>query len=430
MSLDPLPGEQEDLGTVIQRVHQLGAATETIFSHLYASLNRRKRQAERDAAVAQITEQIQLLARRNRQLRNMVKDREIESERLHTILASISEGIIMQDTTGRIIMMNEAASKLLGSEQQFWDSELGVFFTEHKDHDPVGAELALLGEARQVRIQDRVLGAQIIAIHDEEEQRAGTIMVLRDVTQDDLTTRMKKSFVTHISHELITPLAPMRVASEILLNTPDDQPPNRRMLDMISQNIDILDRMVREMIDMSSMTSGDFSIQKKPLQVEEVIWNVVDDFSGDIQDAKLDVTVMLRDTEDLHIEGDEKYLTWALGNLVRNAIQYNQPQQHIIITAKRNPQNTSELLVSVIDSGVGISKEDQSNIFNLFYRGEPRTESGKRLDPRGLGQGLFVSRTVAKAHGGNLSVQSELYKGSTFTLALPRFVPDSLPDAV
>jgi signal transduction histidine kinase len=67
------------------------------------------------------------------------------------------------------------------------------------------------------------------------------------------------------------------------------------------------------------------------------------------------------------------------------------------------------------------------NVFNLFYRGEARTASGKKLDPRGLGQGLFVARTVAEAHGGSLAVETQLYKGSTFTLSLPRNQQFALP---
>lgn len=430
MTNEPVPVNPDEIGAIIQRIHQLGSSTETIFSRLYASLIKRNQLAGRESAVAEITEQIQLIARRNRHLRQLVEDRDIEVERLHGILASISEGIIMHDTEGRIIMMNEVASQLLGSESLFWESELGTFFEEHKTRDPIGSELALLGEARRVTVGERVVGAQIIAIHDNDNIRVGTLMIVRDVTADDLSTRMKKSFVTHISHELITPLAPMRVASEILLNSPDDQPPNRRMLTMISRNIDILDRMVRELLDMSAMTSGDFHVQKEPLSLEKLIWDVVHDYSGDIREANLDITVMLRDTETLTIDGDEKYLTWAVGNLVRNAIQYNQPNEHIVITAALNRNNSEELVLKVIDTGVGISQDDKPSIFNLFFRGEPRTQEGKRLDPRGLGQGLFVAQTVTRAHGGQLQVESELHQGSTFVMSLPRSQVKSLPEAV
>ena len=423
----PIQNQNDDVSIVIQRVHQLGMATENLFSRLYQSLNTKNKQAERQAAVAEITEQVQQMARRNRRLRQMVEARDIEVERLHGILANISEGIIMQDNEGRIIMMNDAARILLGNQRNFWTSELGVLFNQHRNMIPTGSELALLGEPKRVEIESRTLGAQICAVNDSDGERIGTVMILRDVTQDDLAARMKNSFVTHISHELITPLAPMRVASEILLNSPEDQPANRKMLTMISRNIDVLDRMVREMIDMSAMTSGNFAVRGQPLVLEDLLWNVVNDFSGDIKDAKLDITVMLRDTEALQINGDEKHLIWALGNLIRNAIQYSEPHTHLYAQVGINRKNSKEIAIKVIDTGVGISAYDLPNIFNLFFRGDARTANGKKLDPRGLGQGLFVAKTVAEAHGGSLTVETQLYKGSTFTLTLPRNQQFALP---
>jgi signal transduction histidine kinase len=423
----PVPTYNDDVSGVIQRVHQLGMATESLFSRLYTSLSTKNKQAERQAAVAEITEQIQQMARRNRRLRQMVTARDIEVDRLHGILAHISEGIIMQDTEGRIIMMNDAARNLLGNQRNFWTSELGVLFNQNRNMEPTGSELALLGEAKRVQVESRILGAQICAVNDSNGERIGTVMILRDVTQDELAARMKDSFVTHISHELITPLAPMRVASEILLNTPEDQPPNRKMLTMIGRNIDILDRMVREMLDMSAMTSGNFRVKHDELLLEDLLWNVVNDFSGDIKDAKLDITVMLRDTEALQLNGDEKHLIWAVGNLIRNATQYSEPNNHIFLMAGINRSNPQQITIKVVDTGVGISEEDLPNIFNLFYRGDARTTTGKKLDPRGLGQGLFVAYTVAEAHGGALTVETQRYKGSTFTLTLPRNQQFTLP---
>lgn len=415
----PLPSDNHDVTDIIHRVHELGTRTENLFSRLYSSLNQKDKQVERQAQIATITEQVQQIGRRNRKLRQMVEAQDIEAERLHSILANISEGIIMQDNEGRIIMMNEAASVLLGNQRNFWTSDLGKMFQEHRNLQPVGSELALLGEAKTINLNNRVLNIQICAVHDSQNQRIGTVMILRDETDENLANRLKNSFVTQISHELITPLAPMRVASEILLNTPEDQPANRKMLTMISRNIDVLDRMVREMLDMSAMTSGNFSVKQDQLNLEDIIWSVVNDFSGDIKDAKLDITVMLRDSDALVINGDEKHLTWALGNLIRNATQYSEANDHIFLMAGINRNNPSELSIKVKDTGVGISEDDLQNIFTLFYRGDARNERGKKIDPRGLGQGLFVSKTVAEAHGGVLSVQTKQFEGSTFTITLP-----------
>jgi two-component system, OmpR family, sensor histidine kinase ResE len=422
MNRQPTPPEpnREDASSAFRRVHELGTASETLFPRLYNSLTRRNQLQEAQAAVAQVTQQANQAEERSRLLRSALLEKSIEVDRLNAILAGISEGIIMQDNDGRIIMMNSAARDMLGNQGNFWKSELGVLANEYQRMQVSGRELAPLSEARQVNVAGRIFSAQIAAVADHQGERIGTLMIIRDVTQDELSTRLKRSFVTHISHELITPLAPMRVASELLLNTPPDQPANRRMLEMISRNVDILDRMVSEMLDMTAMTSGHFQVRADPLNLEELLWEVVSAFSKDVKDNRLDITVMLRDNEILHVPGDHKHLHWSLSNLLRNAIQYTEPGGHIYIASGLDREQPDRIFIDVADTGVGISTEDLPFVFDLFYRGEARTASGKRIDPRGLGQGLFVARTVAQAHGGELLVDSRLHGGSTFTLLLPR----------
>jgi len=413
----------EDARGILKRVHQLGLATEQLFSRLYGVLTHREQQEK----LSHIEEVAAKIERRNRLLRQMVQARDVEVERLHQILSHISEGIILQDDEGHIIDINPAARALIGNQSRFWESELGRLFDSKRKLETNGTELAPLGEAERIEVNNRVLSAQIAAITSSEGQRIGTLMILRDVTRDTLAERLQNSFINQISHELVTPLAPMRVASEILLNAPEDQSPNRRMLEMIGRNIDILDRMVTEMLDMSAMTSGDFRIRHEPLLIEDLIWDVVESYNDDVKDHDLDVSVMLRDTHALSIAGDAKHLRWALSNLLRNAIQYNEPGEHVFVTAGVNRQNQQAVFIEVIDSGVGISKEDMPHIFDLFYRGEPRTRNGKRLDPRGLGQGLFVARTIAHAHDGFLVAESEIGQGSKFHMSLPRGSARDLP---
>ncbi|MGB7338458.1 MAG: ATP-binding protein [Phototrophicaceae bacterium] len=409
----------EDIGAMLKRVHMLGGATEDLFNRLYGGLNRRKQLSE-------ALQQIDNMDVRNRQLREALKDKSIESQRLMGILASISEGIIMQDTDGRIVMMNSAAEALLGSSKTFWSSELGILFRESRDIPTVGSEIVPVGEAKRVDINNRTVSAQIASIADQDDERIGTLMILRDVT-DDLSNRMKNGFVTHISHELITPLAPMRVASEILLNTPEGQAPNRRMLEMIGKNVDILDRLVTEMLDMSAMTSGDFQVKRESLVLEDLVFGIVDSFSPDVVAGDLEIFIMMRNSDDLTMMGDSKHLHWAISNLVRNAIQYTLANKSIWISLGIDRERPHEIVFEIADSGVGISEDDLPHIFDLFFRGDARTEKGKKLDPRGLGQGLFVARTVAQAHGGSLTVESKVYQGTTFRLTIPRNLPRSLP---
>src|SRR5690606_34422351 len=151
--------------------------------------------------------------------------------------------------------------------------------------------------------------------------------------------------------------------------------------------------------------------------VQDLLWNVVNGLAPEITRAKLDVGIMVRDTSSLFVTGDDQRLRWALGHLLQNSIRYTEPGGHIVVTARR--EDAQNIAIQIVDTGVGISERGLPHIFERFSRGEPRTRSGKLLDPRGLGQGLFIARKVAEAHHGYLTVRSSPGAGSLFTLILP-----------
>ncbi len=395
---------------MLARVNNLGTATERMFSRLYTSFNRRsKLQSE--------IEKTRALQRRNRQLTHFARQSEAEIERLNGILASIDEGIIMQDTDGRVVLINAAARKLLGSQRNFWESELGSLFDTYRDITMLDSELAPLGEPTRVQINNRILGAQVAAVAGKDNQRLGTMIVLRDMTRDALSERLKDQFITAISHELRTPMAVIKGMSEVVLGQPADKPVNRRFLETIGRNVDILDRMIVELLDISEMSADAFSIRQDPLNIEDLLWNVVNGMEPEVTRAQIDIGIMVRDSKKLHIVGDNQRLRWALGHLLQNSIRYTEPGGHIVVTARR--EDAKNIGIQVVDTGVGISEKDLPHIFERFYRGEPRTRTGKLLDPRGLGQGLFIARKVAEAHDGYLTVRSTPGVGSVFTMILP-----------
>jgi signal transduction histidine kinase len=368
------------------------------------------------------------MTERNQSVKRTLRERELEIEQLAGILGTIDEGVIMQDNEGRIVLINKAAKALLGtgSHRAFWESELGTLFEAYRDVTMMDVELAPLSEPTRIQINNRILGAQIAAVAGDDGRRLGTMIVLRDVTRDALTERLKNQFVLSISHELNTPMQVIKGSSELIASTPEGQSPPRRYLELLTRNVDILNRMVVELLDLSEMGAGNFSIRSDSINMEDLVWSVVNGMTPEVKRAKLDVGVMMRDNDELVVTGDDQRLRWALGHLVQNAVRYTEPEGHITVAAgvvESGSDNIPRLAVRVKDTGVGIADKDLPHIFERFYRGEPRTSSGKLLDPRGLGQGLFIARTVAESHGGYLSVQSQPGQGSIFTMVLPQAQP-------
>jgi signal transduction histidine kinase len=212
-------------------------------------------------------------------------------------------------------------------------------------------------------------------------------------------------------------MAVIKGISEVIINQEKGAKPSKRMLETLSRNVDILDRMIVELLDISELTTGSLNVRKDALNLEELLWNVVNGLMPEVKRARLDVSVMMRDTPALQLNGDDQRLRWALGHLLQNSIRYTESGGHIVVTASKN--DDGGVAVQVVDTGVGISDKDLPHVFERFYRGEARTASGKLLDPRGLGQGLFIARTVAEAHGGYLGVRSHPGQGSVFTVVLP-----------
>lgn len=399
------PAPPGDVPSALKRVDTLGQASEQFFSRLYKNLNRRRGSAAdaHDTAA----------------LRRVVTLREEEIARLSGVLGAINDGVIMQDPEGRLVIVNARARDLLGGIKAFWESELGALFTRYSDAAPAASESEIvpLGQPASVQINNRIIGANVAAVYDNQ-RRLGTLIVLRDVTGDVISDRMKDKFITAISHELRTPLTVIKGVSDLIVEqSAGSGQPAPRLLDTLTRNVDILDRMIVELLDISELNTDDFTLRTDEIDVEAMLWATVEGLKPETTRARVRMSVMVRDSGSLALHGDEQKLRWAFGHILQNSIRYTEADGVIIVTVARASEGA--LSLQVLDTGVGISEKDLPRIFDRFYRGEPRTPGGRLIDPRGLGQGLYIARRVIEAHGGYIRVQSKAGQGSLFTITLP-----------
>jgi signal transduction histidine kinase len=350
-------------------------------------------------------------------VREELRRREIEVQQLSAIIAAIDHGVIMQDKDGRIQVMNDAARTLLGGVKAFWETELGTLFQRFQHEAASGSGVIPLGEPVKVQVNNRIVGAQFAALADDRSRRIGSLILLKDVTSDVISERLKEQFITAISHELRTPMTVIKGISEVLIQTPADQPPNRKLLEALSKNVDVLDRMVVELLDVSDLETSSFTVRADVVEIEPLLWATVRGLTPETTRGRLDIGVMTHAPDALRVRGDEAKLQWALGHILQNSIRYTEPGGHIFVIV--NAEDSSTVSIAISDTGVGISERDLPHVFDRFYRGEARNTAGKLIDPRGLGQGLFIARKVIEAHGGYLTVQSAPGQGSTFTMKLP-----------
>jgi signal transduction histidine kinase len=240
---------------------------------------------------------------------------------------------------------------------------------------------------------------------------AGGYFCLRTLRREFALTRMQADFVSAVSHEFRTPLTSMRLITEALV---DDRIPDparlRDSYQSLARATGRLHRLVEDLLDFRRMESGAVEFRMQSVDAAQAVRRVAEEFRKEVEERGFRVRVNAE--ADAHIKADESAISRALWNLLDNAAKYSGDSRDIEVSLAREG---ARIQVSVADGGIGIAPEDQARLFTKFYRGA----QAKRSDIPGTGIGLAMVAQIAAAHGGGVSVTSELGHGSTFTMSLP-----------
>lgn len=226
-------------------------------------------------------------------------------------------------------------------------------------------------------------------------------------------TGMKSDFINNMTHEFKTPIATISLASEMLLKKSivEDSEKTRRYAKIIFDENTRLQNHVEQILSVSMLERGQFRLKKKEINVHELIAEVIEKFT---------LTIKNRDgilkthfcADRFIISADKAHLTNALTNLLDNANKYS-PEKPWVRIGTQNTENA--LIITIEDKGIGISIDDQQNVFKNLYR----VPTGNLYNVKGFGIGLFYVKTIIEAHGGHINLKSELNKGSRFDIFLP-----------
>jgi signal transduction histidine kinase len=335
--------------------------------------------------------------------------------RMRAILSSIGDGVVLEDLEGKLIPLNAAAEALL--EEMADNFALGPLrelsvegYEQISDLQPS----PWLLERRRFQVGKKVISAHSAAVRTEKGEHLGTVIVLRDVTAEAEAERLKDAFITHVSHELRTPLTAIKGYSELLVVAARDALNEEQLgfLETISRHTDNLVAMINELLDFSEMEAGGrLGLQQRPVLLTTLIEEIAQELRPQIREKGL--TLQVKTPADLPlVDADTRRLRWAIINIVRNAWQYTPAGGSVTL---RLSAHDGEVVLDVIDTGIGISPEHQQRLFSRFYRVTNVTAD----DVRGLGLGLYVTRAIVEAHGGNIQVFSKEGVGSTFSVILP-----------
>ena len=285
--------------------------------------------------------------------------------------------------------------------------------------EPVASDRA--GNAGLREDQQRAQTERIAAVETQnsELRQANEHLILATIEAQELreaaltARRMQDEFLAMLAHELRNPLGPIRNAVEILERLDDGQPLPRPTLDMIRRQVQHMARLLDDLLDVSRLTQGKVTLQRRPTEVIEVIKQSIEATDDLMKERSQQLTLDLP-ASPLHVDGDATRLAQVFTNLLQNASKYTQPGGSINVRAHRNG---ASVVIRFIDNGAGISTQALPHVFELFAQDERALARSQG----GLGIGLTIVRRMVELHGGAVEVFSNgRGQGSEFAVTLPR----------
>lgn len=362
-------------------------------------------------------------------------------DKLHAILNSSREGVLMFDLGGRVAIANPTLEKMLGIlrarvEGRLLDElldEPGIDIAAQLGYDPADL-LALLDrlqqgqqltEASQVyqltQPATRFVERSGTPVLDASGRLVGWMITLRDVTEERELQRMRDDLTRMIVHDLRSPLSAIFSGLELLGDMLPESGYKGPMLEAVSASqhscVRLLD-LVNSLLDISKMEAGQMKMSLQPLDLGRLIAHALDWLSPLAQAQG--VTVSSRVEEAWEVMADEEKLSRVFTNLVDNALKFTLTGGQVTVLAERAPGEEKFIRCAVRDSGPGIPAEYRERIFDRFVQVQG-VRTGRR---RGTGLGLTFCKLVVEAHGGRIWVESEESQGSTFYFTLPLAITD------
>jgi two-component system phosphate regulon sensor histidine kinase PhoR len=354
-------------------------------------------------------------ARLNETIRSLTEER----NRSAAILDSMVEGVAVISSDERVAFGNRAFCRSIGTDEAALQkrpllevvrqTELVALIRRALATNTVMTSEIGIGPERQ-----RIFGVTVAPI--EADGSTGLVLVLHDISELRRLERVRQDFVANVSHEFKTPLTAIQGFAETLLTGAlEDAQNRRRFLEIIRKHATSLSRLTDDLLKLSQIEAGKLELDVRRLDVAHLVEPCLETTGLKARQKELSLSSYV--PPDLpHIRGDIIRLREVLQNLLDNAVQYTPAGGQITLCAAALGDR---VVISVRDTGIGIPKADQERIFERFYRVDP----ARSREVGGTGLGLSIAKHLVEAHGGRIEVESEVGRGSTFSVFLRGWRP-------
>jgi two-component system phosphate regulon sensor histidine kinase PhoR len=370
--------------------------------------------------VAQLAREVNAMADNLLNQMNVITESEA---RLKNIVANMISGLMLIDRDQKFVFVNPAAENMIGytsielvgrtyiqSKQQFEFMQL--------------IEKAMISQER-IREEllffypvERVVDVHLIPIFHTNEMWSGLLIVLHDITALRKLEQMRSEFVANVSHELKTPLAAVKGFSETLLaGALDDRETARSFIQIIYDESERLNRLITDTLDLSKIESKRIPLRFSAIHLSRFTANIIQVMSTEAQ--KKQIHLQMDVDQSLYLEADEDCLRQIMINVISNGISYTPEHGKVMVRIEvkqeGNEDKSDFIHIRVIDTGIGIPKQDLPRIFERFYR----VDKARSRISGGTGLGLSIVKHLVELHNGSIRVESKHGLGTEFIITLP-----------
>ncbi|WP_338462057.1 ATP-binding protein [Brevibacillus borstelensis] len=338
-------------------------------------------------------------------------------QRLSGVLTNMTSGVIFISEQRRIMLVNPAVERLLGTSANDLIGKLHIEAGKSFGLSQYIDRCLDRGEKfrQEVHIyypQERILEVNFAPYINFKGEAKGVVVVLHDFTEVRRLEKMRSDFVANVSHELRTPITSIKGFTETLLDgAMQDEETCRNFLQIISDESERLYRMIRDILDLSKIEQKRISLNLVQVNVQDLISSTVALLQDQAQRKQISITLPKAEPR-ITLTTDKDCLQQIILNLVTNAVVYT-PEGGAITLELR--QDSRHVQIQVTDTGIGIPEQDLPRIFERFYR----VDKARSRDSGGTGLGLAIVKHLVESLHGQITVKSVEGKGSTFTVTLP-----------
>ena len=355
-----------------------------------------------------------------------LQDIATEKSRMRVMINTLRDGVLTTDQQGRIALANPAFLRMIGcpgrnvigkNTSEVIKEPTVLAMIEKAMNQPedtfaeITEEITVPGDKDG---QEMIIGMRCIPFRDRLKRNLGTVTVFHDITALKMEDQIKSDFVSMVAHEIKSPLNSVLMQINVLLDglAGDLTDKQREMLDRSALKINSLTELASELLDLSKIESGLINQDRETLNLAELIRDHVALYTTRAKEGKVSLGVREM-PEPLTVMANRNNMEEVLSNLISNAIRYTPENGSVEVWAEESDDTVT---LHVADTGLGIPEEALDQIWDRFFR----VKNEKTRFINGTGLGLPIVKSIVEAHHGTIQVETELDKGTTFTVSLPK----------